>query len=58
MLKKQLDWLTEKVTSEPVSQAPVDLTPYVKKSEFDELVNNWDSSNSIRAYIDSVMDYI
>lgn len=57
-VKKQLDWLTEKVTSEPVSQAPVDLTPYVKKSEFDELVNNWDSSNSIRAYIDSVMDYI
>ena len=57
-IQNKLDWLAEKVTQEPSSQPSIDLTPYVKKSEFDELVNNWDSSNRVRAYIDSVMDYI
>ena len=57
-VKSQLDWLTEIANSNPVKSIPVDLTPYLKKTEFNAYANQWNSSNGISSNLEAINDYI
>lgn len=47
-VQSQLDWLTEKVTQDPVASVPVDLSEYLKKTEFNTYADNWDSTVGLK----------